>query len=315
MSKIDIPPIQRLRLTVTSCSGARFRSACRMQAMLLLITATALLTVSCSSSKSNQIVRTAYVNANVFDGERFHAGAIVVEGSTIVAAAPSTATESIDLQGGYLVPPFCEAHNHNLGDADRNDETISQYLSEGIFYVGILSNLPALTEKVRHTYNNPNSVDVMFANAPLTATGGHPIRLREVLLDRGFYPGFTRETLPGQGYVVIDNESDLEREWPAILKTRPDLIKIMLVNSEEFALRRDRAEFFGAKGLDPELVRPIVARAHATKLRVVAHIESPHDFHVAVASGVDLIAHLGGVNQPTRLDPADAALAAKRVSW
>ena len=66
-------------------------------------------------------------------------------------------------------------------------------------------------------------------------------------MDRGFYPGFTRETLPGQGYVVIDNEADLERQWPAILALRPDIIKIILISSEEFARRRDDAEFFGSQ--------------------------------------------------------------------
>lgn len=276
------------------------------------IAAPALALAACASGGDPQVARTAYVNANVFDGERFQPGVIVVEGDSIVAPDASTATERIDLRGGYVVPPFCEAHNHNLGDADRNEETIAQYLREGIFYVGILSNLPALTDPVRHTYNNPDSVDVIFANGPLTATGGHPIRIREIFLDRGFYPGFTRETLPGQGYFVIDNEADLERLWPAILALQPDVIKIMLIASEEFERRRDDPEFFGSKGLDPALVPHIVERAHASGLRVVAHIDSAHDFHVAVTSGVDVIAHLGGFNHPTRIDAADAALAAAR---
>jgi imidazolonepropionase-like amidohydrolase len=267
---------------------------------------------ACASGGDLPADRIAYVNARVFDGERFQPGVVVAEGNRIVDADASTAAERIDLGGGYVVPPFCEAHNHNLGDADRNDETIAQYLREGIFYVGILSNLPALTDPVRHTYNVPGSVDVIFANGPLTATGGHPIRIRETFLDRGFYPGFTRETLPGQGYFVIDSAADLDRLWPAILELRPDVIKIMLIASEEFERRRDDPNFFGSKGLDPALVPRIVERAHASGLRVVAHIDSAHDFHVAVTSGVDVIAHLGGFNEPTRLDAADAALAAER---
>lgn len=272
----------------------------------------ALALTACASGGAPPAERTAYVNASLFDGERFQPGVIVVEGNRIVDADAATATERIDLGGGYVVPPFCEAHNHNLGDADRNRETIAQYLREGIFYVGILSNLPALTDPVRHTYNVPDSVDVVFANGPLTATGGHPIRIREMFLDRGFYPGFTRETLPGQGYFVIDNDADLDRLWPAILELQPDVIKIMLLSSEEFSRRRDDPAFFGSKGLDPALVPRIVERAHASGLRVVAHIETAHDFHVAVTSGVDVIAHVGGLSQVTRIDPADAALAAER---
>ena len=43
-------------------------------------------------------------------------------------------------------------------------------------------------------------MDVAFANAPVTATGGHPVALRQRLLAQGVYPGFTKATLEGQGY-------------------------------------------------------------------------------------------------------------------
>jgi imidazolonepropionase-like amidohydrolase len=280
--------------------------------MKRLIVGAALALLSCASADENvRPDRTAYVGALVFDGEGFVQRDIVVEGERIVDAPARTAANRVDLSGGYVVPPFCEAHNHNLGDADHNDEAIAQYLREGIFYVGILSNLPRLTDPVRHTYNTPASVDVVFANGPITATGGHPIRIREIFLERGFYPGFTRETLPGQGYFVIDNEADLERQWPTILALRPDFIKIVLISSEEFARRRDDAEFFGYKGLDPALVPRIVERAHEAGLRVFAHIDTAHDFHVAVEAGVDVLAHLGGFDQPMRIDPADARRAAE----
>ncbi len=206
--------------------------------------------------------RTTYVGANVWDGKSFRTRDIVVAGDRIVDAPAGSASHRVDLKGGYVVPPFCEAHNHNLGAAEDNDATIAGYLREGIFYVGILSNLPKLTDPVRHTYNTPTSVDVIFANGPLTASGGHPIRLRETLLERGQYPGFTKETLPGQGYFVIDNEADLQRHWPTIASQRPDFIKIVLAFSEEFARRRDDPKFFGRKGLDPALVPRIVERAH-----------------------------------------------------
>ncbi len=256
--------------------------------------------------------RTAYVGAMVWDGEAFRPRDIVVTGDRIVDAPARSANHRVELNGGYVVPPFCEAHNHNLGTPHENEATIARYLREGIFYVGILSNLPALTDPIRHTYNTPTSVDVIFANGPLTASGGHPIRLREFLLEQGAYPGFTRETLPGQGYFVIDSEADLQRQWPTIASHRPDFIKIMISFSEEFARRRDDPAFFGLKGLDPALVPRIVERAHANGLRVFAHVETGHDFHVAVATGVDVVAHLPGSFYPTTIDPADARSAAER---
>jgi imidazolonepropionase-like amidohydrolase len=50
--------------------------------------------------------------------------------------------------------------------------------------------------------------------------------------------------------------------------------------------------------MDPSLVPGIVNRAHAAGLRVTAHIVTAHDFHVAVAAGVDDIAHLPFVATP-----------------
>jgi imidazolonepropionase-like amidohydrolase len=256
--------------------------------------------------------RTAYVGASVWDGEGFVRRDLVVDNGHLVDAPADSARRHIELQGAFVVPPFCEAHNHNLGLPDDNESGIARYLREGIFYVGILSSLPALAAALRPTYDQPTSVDVVFANGPLTANGGHPIKLREFLLERGAYPGITRETLPGQGYFVIDTEADLDRHWPVITSQRPDVIKIVLISSEEFDRRRDDPAFFGRKGLDPALVPRIVQRAHTAGLRVFAHVQSSHDFNVAVTSGVDVIAHLPGTDEPTAIDPADARMFAQR---
>jgi len=282
--------------------------------MRALLAFASVLMAGCASDGADEVVagRIAYVNGQIFDGRKFQPAPLVVQDGRFVEAKVETSASIVDLQGGHVVPPFCEAHNHNLGSADENEEAIAAYLREGIFYVGILSNLPRLTDEVRHTYNSPASVDVIFANGPLTASGGHPIRLREFLLDRGNYPGFTRETLPGQGYFVIDDEADLERLWPEILRLRPDVVKIILQDSQEFERRRDDPAFFGQKGLDPALAPLIVERAHAAGLRVFAHIGSAEDFHVAVEAGADVIAHLPARDGPSPIDPADARAAAKR---
>lgn len=254
----------------------------------------------------------AYVNGQVFTGERFVRRDLVVEDGRFVSSSPANAAERVDLAGAYLTPPFCEAHNHNLGAAYRNDETIARYLNEGILYVGIMSNLPALTDQVRSAYNAPRSVDVVFANGGLTASGGHPIPLREALLERGAYPGFTTETLADHAYFVIDDEADLERRWPLVLALRPDVIKVFLLVSEEYEQRRHDPAFVGRRGLNPALVAPIVARAQASGLRVFAHVETAHDFRVAVESGVSTIAHLPGSNRVTRIALEDAREAARR---
>ena len=128
-------------------------------------------------------------------------------------------------------------------------------------------------------------------------------------MSQGVYRGFTRETLKDHGYFVIDNAADLDAKWPLILAGRPDFIKVILVHSEEFAKRRDDTAYFGQKGLDPDLVPLIVARARQHGLRVSAHVNTATDFRNAVRAGVDELAHLPGSQAPSLLSDADIAAA------
>ena len=257
-------------------------------------------------------------NGRWFNGEKFveiplvyvHQGQLQISKSP---SFPASSAEEMDLKGGYVTPPFCEAHNHNLGAVEpENDDTIERYLREGIFYVKILSSLPRETGQVRHTYNHPRSVDVSFANGGITGPGGHPIKLRESLLERGAYEGFTKETLRDHAYFVIDSDADIEMKWPLILQYRPDFIKLILVHSEEYEKRRNDEKYFGQKGLNPKIYAKLVQLSHDHGLRASTHVNSAHDFHVAVEAGSDEIAHLPGTRSVEEINPEDARLAAEK---
>ena len=229
------------------------------------------------------------------------------------AQAQRGAMRVIDVRGSYVVPPFCEAHNHNLGLHSQDNHThIRNYLRDGVFYVKVLSNLPREAAMVWHTYNTPASVDAQFANGGITGPDGHPIRLRESLLARGLYEGFTKESLRNHAYYVIESDADIEAAWPHILQYRPDFLKLILVHSEEYARRRDDPAYFGEKGLAPDVFTRIVQKARTFRLPVSAHVTSAHDFHVAVSAGVDEIAHIPGIRTVQRIDSVDAAEAARR---
>jgi hypothetical protein len=254
-----------------------------------------------------------------FDGHRFVAATVFVEHGRLRFSkdkkdARAPAEQSLDLAGKHVTAPFCEAHNHNLGLSDlaRNRSAIYNYLRDGVFYVKVLSNLPRQSAAVWGTYNLPTSVDAVFANGGVTGPGGHPIRLRERLLEQGVYEGFTKETLKDHAYYVIDFDADIEAKWPLILQYRPDFLKLMLVESEHYAARRDDPAFFGTKGLSPQIFARLVEKAHQNNLRVSVHINSVHDFHVAVAAGVEEIAHLPGYREAKLIDKADATEAARR---
>lgn len=247
----------------------------------------------------------ALINGRWFDGDSFVSRTAYVADGKLTFVRPAGVRGTLDLSGGYVIPPLTEAHNHNLGGYSQDTAALRAYLDAGVFYVKILSYLPRLTDPVRHLFNNPRSVDVVFANGGLTGSGGHPIRLRERLLAQGVYPGFTRETLKDHAYFVIDNATDVETKWPLVLAGRPDFIKVILVYSEEFAKRRDDTAYFGMKGLDPDLVPRIVAKARQHGLRVSAHVNTATDFRNALRAGVDEIAHLPGVDAPSLLSDAD----------
>ena len=254
----------------------------------------------------------AFVNGLWFDGKSFKPLTVYAVDGRFTFRKPTRVDRTLNLKGAYVLPPFAEAHNHNLITGSLVNEMVPRYLNEGVFYAKMQSSLPHFTGQILHRFNRHDSVDVVFANGPLTATGGHPVALRERLLERGIYPGFTKETLNNQGYVLIDSESDLEKKWAMILSFRPDFIKAVLVNSEDYQKRKDDPAYFGQKGLDPQLLPKIVAKAHSHGLRVSVHVNTATDFHHAVRAGADEIAHLPGYPSPTYIKPEDAKLAAEK---
>jgi hypothetical protein len=279
--------------------------------MLMRLLLTVLLLVA-GSVTADDLPVYAFRNGQWWDGTAFHRATVYAVDGRFTFKKPQRIDRSIDLENTFVLPPFGEAHNHNLTSPGLVKEMGPIYLREGVFYAKMQSNLPHFTGVIRHRLNRRDSVDVTFANGPLTATGGHPVALRHMLLERGVYPGFTKESLETQGYFLIDDKRDLESTWPTILEFRPDFIKTVLVASEEYEKRKDDASYFGRKGLQPELLKDIVALAHDHDLRVSAHVNTARDFHHAVAAGVDEIAHLPGSHGPELIPAADAELAAKK---
>src|SRR4030095_15588631 len=81
-----------------------------------------------------------YRGGQWFDGTRFVARTMYVVGSTLHMGRPATVDSVIDLSGGYVVPPFADAHQHLVDP--RIQLTINAFLRDGIFYVKDQSNAP-----------------------------------------------------------------------------------------------------------------------------------------------------------------------------
>lgn len=260
-----------------------------------------------------------FVNGQWFDGKGFQRKTFYSAGGVLTEKEPRKVDEVIDLQNGFVVPPFGDAHNHNIEKEYNLSKQIRTYLNDGIFYVKIPNNIRQFSKLIADKINNPASIDVAFANAGLTSTGGHPVRLYEDILSQNAYRGVAKGWFDGKAYYLIDSEADLQTKWPSIVADKPDFIKIYLLYSDEYEARRADQTFYGRRGLNPQLLPLIVARAHKVKLRVTAHIETAADFHTALSAGVDEINHLPGHYLPTtqpaarfQISEEDAKLAARR---
>lgn len=260
----------------------------------------------------------AFVRGRWFTGDAFAERTVYAVGGVFADAAPARVDSMVDLAGAYVVPPFGEAHNHNVEPSRRADALLARYLRDGVFYVKNPNSLPRARAALAGRVNTPTSIDVTFANGGLTATGGHPVEIVARNIARGVW---TAVDGAGAFYWTVDDRAALDRQWPAIVAGRPDFLKTYLLYSEAYARRRDDTTFVGWKGLDPALLPEIVRRAHRAGLRVSTHVETAADFRAALAAGADEVNHVPGFRgdeheqipvdpRPYEVTDADAARAA-----
>ncbi|HEX8494857.1 MAG TPA: amidohydrolase family protein [Pyrinomonadaceae bacterium] len=251
-----------------------------------------------SSSKAYE-----FVNGLWFDGSKFTKKKFYSSGGVLTSRKPALVDEVIDLTGKYVVPPFGEAHNHNVDwySEEQFARVKRMYLEGGIFYVKNPNSLPRATAPLSGKINIPTSIDVIFAGGGLTATGGHPIQIVKRNIERR---GMTAADGEGAFYYTVDNLADLNRKWETIKAGKPDFIKTYLMYSEEYLKRRDDEKYFDWRGLDPQLLPEIIRRAHRAGLRVSTHVETATDFHHALVAGADEINHMPGF-RPERNDFAN----------
>ena len=268
-----------------------------------------------------------FVNGRVFDGQAFQTRDFYVSGGVLATPAPERVDEVIDLQGGFVVPPFADAHTHNFDTAFGANALIRRYLAAGIFYAKVQTDPRSLAMRVAPLVNRPDSVDVSYAHGALTSSYGHGVEVYEglALLRRpgGFSPEEVQRVRASRlrendAYYIIDSDADLEAKWPLVLAGRPDFVKIYLQKSEDHAALIKRTDTVGDRGIAPELAPLVVAKAHAAGLRVSAHVATRHDYQVALRAGVDEMAHIpdypGAGDGPARyeLNDSDAAETARR---
>ena len=84
----------------------------------------------------------ALVNGQWFDGTSFHPRTVYSVGGRFTSNRPARVDTTLDLAGTWVVPPFGEAHNHNVDGVveARTRQALARYVADGVFYVQIQGN-------------------------------------------------------------------------------------------------------------------------------------------------------------------------------
>ncbi|WP_462248179.1 amidohydrolase family protein [Ekhidna sp.] len=266
------------------------------------------ITISAFSQNYKFINGNVYQSDGGFERKAFH----VIDG-VFSFNFSGEADTIIDLSGRYVLPPFADGHHHGINTLVGLDEKIQTFLDDGIFYVRNPNVIKERISGIADYINDAGQLDVVFSNGGLTSSGGHPVRLHEMLAKRGVFSPFTAADMEGIAYHIIDSEEDLQNKWDYIVSRKPDFIKIFLLHSNRHEEMKDNPKYYGRRGLSPKMAKRIVKKAHKSGLKVYAHVESAADFDLGVSIGIDGFMHMPGYSYFLSGNEEDYRLSEKSV--
>ena len=141
---------------------------------------------------------TAFINGNWFDGFAFvHRTMWSVDG-TLTTAKQWEKVDTVDLHNGYAVPAFGDAHSHMPASVSSFESTEPLFLKSGTFYILNPNDIAEFSNPIRPMLTaTDTTIDVLFAHAGFTCTGGHPTKLYQRLVDQK-YVALTKAQLEEQ---------------------------------------------------------------------------------------------------------------------
>jgi len=135
-------------------------------------------TVGFSQNNAFQLSARAYElkNGQWFDGNEFKKADWYSINGILSNIKPSRIDSTINLNNGFVIPPFGEAHNHNIAYSDQFSKLSAKYLNHGIFYVKVPNNFIEGRQKLitNGLINKDTMIDAVFANGGITSYKGHP---------------------------------------------------------------------------------------------------------------------------------------------
>ena len=145
------------------------------------------------------------VNGRWFDGRTFVQKTMFTVGGVFRSAWEGPVEATIDLHGGFVIPPFADAHNHAFG-ADANfAPELKAWLMAGVFYAKNPNDIAALSAPVAARLNKPTTIDITYSHAGLTGPGGSPALIYESNAGQGVFRDFSKERMAGQAYYPVED--------------------------------------------------------------------------------------------------------------
>jgi hypothetical protein len=163
----------------------------------------------------------AFLNGLWFDGASFISETVFSSGGLLTRSRPATVDREIDLKGGFVVPPYGEAHNHNLDGNSQFDAQSRMYLRDGVFYVMNQNSSAELVAPIRSRINIPTGVDVLYSYGGITPSESHVVQLFARHQHEGNLPSHW-ESPDTHAYFIVDSVQDLETKWPILFAQKPD---------------------------------------------------------------------------------------------
>lgn len=224
-------------------------------------------------------------NVRIFDGERVlaadslrvRAGHVVDVGEGLQAA---TGEDTIDAQGGTVLPGFIDAHTHSWGEA-RTDA-----LRFGVTTVVDMFTMAAMLPEARESrevLDPTRQADLFSAGTLATVKGGHGTQF-------------------GLPVPTVDSDEEVVPWVRARRDEGSDFIKIV---REDLSAYRGRADL---PSLEAPRAAALVRAAHAEGLKAVVHVAAYQHAVESLDAGADGLVH---VFQDAVADDAFARRAAR----
>lgn len=236
-------------------------------------------------------------NGNYYIGSVFkNYPSLYINDGVFTFKKPQKIDSIINLDNKFILPPFAEGHTHKIDNPKELDKEVNNFLKQGVFYALVLNNFSSTVENNRNELTKYNSLDVLFANGGITVKGQHPSFAYERIIS-GISDWWTPENTEkikssnkaeNDAYWLMDSIDLVEEKWDAFLATKPDIVKVYIMNVSN--------QTQDPRTLSESTIKYIVKKAKQSKLRVVAHIESFDDLKVGLRCGINIFGHMPHYN-------------------